>query len=311
MAMLLKGAPAAEALNKKTAEKTAELKACGLQPRLALVRLGEREDDLAYERAAIKRCESLGIACETAALSEHAREEELIECISALQGRKEGEAGRPAVHGILLFMPLPPQIDAERVRASVLGTFDMDGITDASKLLLYSGDTAASGRAFPPCTAQGVLELLKFYDIPIAGRRAVVVGRSPVIGKPLSMLLLAENATVTMAHSRSEGLDEICRGADILIACAGKAALIGREQLREGQTVIDVGIHRDESGRLIGDVRFDEALEVLGEGGAITPVPGGVGAMTTSVLAAHVAEAASRQALKGDNDKGRVEYAEQ
>ena len=166
---------------------------------------------------------------------------------------------------------------------------DMDGITDGSMTAVYAGTKGG----YPPCTAAACVALLKHYNIPIKGKRVVVIGRSLVIGKPVSLLLLAEHATVTICHSRSENLPDICREADILVVAAGKAGMVGAESVRAGQVVLDVGIHVGADGNLCGDTRFAEVEPVVE---AITPVPGGVGTVTSTILASHVVEAAERAA---------------
>jgi methylenetetrahydrofolate dehydrogenase (NADP+)/methenyltetrahydrofolate cyclohydrolase len=284
---LLKGAEAAKAISAKLQENAARLKAQGVIPCLAILRLGTREDDLSYERGAIKRCETVGVAVRTVTLPEDVPQTVLIGEIQRLNQ----DAG---IHGILLFRPLPAGLDDGAVRQAILPAKDVDGVTDGSLAAVYSG----SGGGYPPCTAQACVELLKHYQIPLKGKRAVVVGRSLVIGKPVSMLLLAEHATVTICHSRSENLPEICREADILVVAAGKAGMVGGESVRPGQIVLDVGIHADAAGKLCGDVRFDEAAAVAE---AITPVPGGVGSVTTAILVSHVIEAA--QGLATDSGK--------
>jgi methylenetetrahydrofolate dehydrogenase (NADP+)/methenyltetrahydrofolate cyclohydrolase len=281
---LLKGAEAAKAIAARLQEEAAQLRGRDIVPCLAILRVGAREDDLSYERGAIKRCEGVGVAVKPVALPEDVAQAALIEEIQRLNRD-------PAVHGILLFRPLPGGLDDGAVRRALLPAKDVDGITDSSLAAVYGG----GGDGYPPCTAAACVELLKHYQIPLKGKRAVVVGRSLVIGKPVSMLLLAEHATVTICHSRSERLPEICREADILVVAAGKAGMIGGESIRPGQVVLDVGIHADPSGKLCGDVRFEEAVEVAE---AITPVPGGVGAVTTAILASHVLEAARRLPVK-------------
>ena len=174
-------------------------------------------------------------------------------------------------------------------RAALDPKKDMDGITDGSMTAVYAGTKGG----YPPCTAAACVALLKHYNIPIKGKRVVVIGRSLVIGKPVSLLLLAEHATVTICHSRSENLPEICREADILVVAAGKAGMVGAESVRAGQVVLDVGIHVGADGNLCGDTRFAEVEPVVE---AITPVPGGVGTVTSTILASHVVEAAERAA---------------
>ena len=264
MAMLLKGADAARALTEQLHEQAEELKKNGTEPCLAILRVGAREDDLSYERGALKRCEKVGITVRQVVLPEDAGQQELMDNIRSLD---EDER----VHGVLMFRPRK----------------DMDGITDGSLAAVYAGTDGG----YPPCTAAACVALLKHYNVPIKGKRVVVIGRSLVIGKPVSLLLLAEHATVTICHSRSENLPAICREADILVVAAGKAGMVGAESVRAGQIVLDVGIHVGADGNLCGDTRFAEVEPIVE---AITPVPGGVGAVTTAILASHVIEAARR-----------------
>ena len=282
MAMLLKGAQAAAAMNEKTAARVARLEAAGVRPTLAVVRVGERPDDLSYEKGVMNRCSKLGIQVQLNALPADAAQEELL----AVLDRINRDA---AVHGCLLFRPLPPQMEDGAIRAALAPEKDVDGITDASLAGVFTG----SGVGYPPCTAQACVEILEHYGIPLEGRRVTVVGRSLVVGKPAAMLLDRKNATVTICNSRTQGLEQLCRQADVLVVAMGRRGAIGSGCFAPGQAVVDVGIHTDEAGKLCGDVRFDEAEPVVA---AITPVPGGVGAMTTSVLAAHVVEAAARAA---------------
>ena len=278
--LLLKGAEVAKALTETLQQETEQLKAKGVQPCLAILRVGARDDDLSYERGAMKRCEKVGIAVRSVVLPEDVTQEMLMGEVRKLNE----DAG---VHGVLMFRPLPKHLDDEAVRAALAPAKDMDGITDGSMTAVYAG----TGSGYAPCTAQACVELLKHYNIPIKGKRVVVIGRSLVIGKPVSLLLLAEHATVTICHSRSENLSEICKEADILVVAAGKAGMIGAESVRAGQVVLDVGIHANADGTLCGDTRFAEVEPLVA---AITPVPGGVGAVTTAVLASHVIEAAKK-----------------
>lgn len=278
MAMLLKGAQAAAAMNERTAARAAALTARGIVPTLAVVRMGAREDDLSYERGVINRCAKVGVAVKPYLLEADASQAQLLAVVEEINQD-------PGIHGCLIFRPLPAQVDDKAVRAALAPEKDVDGITDASLAGVFTG----SGVGYPPCTAQACVEILDFYGIPLEGKRVTVVGRSLVVGKPAAMLLDRKNATVTICNSRTRNLPEICRQADVLVVAMGKRGAIGGDCLAPGQTVVDVGIHTDENGKLCGDVRFAEAEPVVA---AITPVPGGVGAMTTSVLAAHVVEAA-------------------
>lgn len=278
--LLLKGAEGAKALTETLQQEAEQLKAKGVEPCLAILRVGARDDDLSYERGAMKRCEKIGIAVRQVVLPEDVTQEALMSEVRKLNE----DAG---VHGVLMFRPLPKHLDDEAVRAALAPAKDMDGITDGSMTAVYAG----TKNGYAPCTAQACVELLKHYNIPIKGKRVVVIGRSLVIGKPVSLLLLAEHATVTICHSRSENLSEICKEADILVVAAGKAGMVGAESVRAGQVVLDVGIHANEDGTLCGDTRFAEVEPIVA---AITPVPGGVGAVTTAVLASHVIEAAKK-----------------
>lgn len=282
MAHMLRGAEVVEALNERIISEVEALKAQGTLPTLAIVRVGERGDDISYERGATKRAEKLGVAVRSVVLSEDITTEQLVETIESLNTDR-------TVHGVLLFRPLPKQIDEDLVRNTLLPSKDVDGITDLS----LAGVFANTATGFAPCTAQACMEILRHFDVELKGKKAVVVGRSLVIGKPVSMLLLAEHATVTMAHSRTADLPGTVKEADIVIACVGRAQMIDASYLSPGHVVIDVGINVTEDGALVGDVNFEEA-ETLVE--ALTPVPGGVGTVTTSVLMKHVVEAASKAA---------------
>ena len=279
MAEILKGAPAAAAITKDLISRAAELKARGCVPCLAILRVGERADDLAYEQGALKRCEKVGIAVKQFVLPADAGQQDLMRAISAVNAD-------PAVHGCLMFRPLPKHLNEKAACAALDPAKDIDGITVGSMARVYSG----MGFGFAPCTAQSCIELLRHYGIDLAGKRAVVIGRSLVIGRPVAMLLMAADATVTVCHTKTRGMQEIVRSADIVVVAAGKAEAIGPGYFREGQTVLDVGINwSEEKRKLVGDVDF-EAVEPIVS--AISPVPAGVGSVTTAVLCKHVIEAA-------------------
>ena len=281
MAALLKGGPASKALTEELSIEAAALKEKGITPCLAIVRVGARDDDIAYENGAMKRCEKIGISVKQVLLPEDVTENALLSEIEALN--KDA-----SVHGVLLFRPLPKHLNDERVRNALLPEKDMDGITDGSMAAVYAGTDAG----YPPCTAAAVIRLLKHYNIELSGKNVTVIGRSLVIGKPVSMLLLKENATVTICHSRTENLAEVSKKADVLVVAMGKAQMITKEYIREGQTVIDVGIHVDADGNMCGDTLFSDLEPIVD---AITPVPGGVGSVTTAILASHVIEAAKKR----------------
>ena len=280
MAKLLSGKEVAAALDAQLAARVEALKEKGVTPCLAIVRVGERGDDVAYENSAVKRCEKVGVRVEKFILPETATQEELLRVIDEVNQSQ-------SISGCLLFRPLPKHMNDEVVRNALLPQKDVDGITNGS----LAGVFAGVDKGFPPCTAQACMEILDFFGLDVSGKRAAVIGRSLVVGKPAAMMLVQKNATVTVCHTKTKDMPSVCREADILIVSAGRAGVIGKEYVRPGQIVIDVGINVDENGKLCGDMLFEEAEPVVE---AITPVPGGVGAVTTSVLIKHVVDAASR-----------------
>ena len=280
MAEILKGAGAAAALTGQLIRRAEALKEKGIVPTLAILRVGEREDDISYENGAMKRCAKVGIEVKQYLLPADCTKEQLLDTIREINEDS-------AIHGCLMFRPLPDK-DMEAAACALLAPEkDVDGMTEGSLAAVFTG----KGAGFAPCTAQAVVELLDHYGIDPAGKRAVVVGRSLVIGRPVAMLLQQRNATVTMCHTKTADLGAECRRGEILVVAAGKAGVVAKDHVSPGQTVIDVGIHVGEDGKLCGDVRFDEAESVVS---AITPVPGGVGSVTTSVLCKHVIEAAEK-----------------
>lgn len=269
----LRGAPVARAIMDKTAGEITRLAQAGIMPKLAVFRVGSREDDIAYERSIIKRFSATGAAAEVMALSEDATQEELEAVVRRA-------ADDESVHGILVFSPLPKKFNAGRIRMLIPAEKDVDGMTDASLAGVFRGDK----NAFAPCTAQAVVEILRYYGMEnLAGKRVTVVGRSTVVGKPLAMLLLGMNATVTVCHTKTADTAAECRRADVVIACAGQARMVTDEYMSAGQTIIDVGINADGDG-ICGDVDYAAAQSIVA---AATPVPGGVGAVTTAVLLSH------------------------
>lgn len=282
MSELMLGLPVAKAINERLLPQIAELKAKGTCPKLAILRVGERPDDLSYERGALKRCDTLGIEAEVIQVPDDvATTESLIAAVQDLNARDD-------VHGVLMFRPLPRSIDQQAVCEALDPAKDVDCLTSGS---LY-GVFANKPRGFAPCTAEAVVELLDFYGVNLDGADVCVVGRSLVIGKPVSVMLQARNATVTMCHTHTADLAAHCRAAQIVVAAAGHAKTVGADCVREGQVIVDVGINWDEAAqKLVGDVDFDAVEPVVA---AVTPVPRGVGSVTTAVLAKHVVEAAQR-----------------
>ena len=281
MSVLMKGADVANAMKEVLINKVESLKEKGVNPCLTIVRVGNRSDDLSYERGAKKRMETIGIECRILELPEDIQQEDFEKEFAAVNDD-------PTVHGILLFRPLPKHLDEEPVIASVNPEKDMDCMSPVNMAKVFSGDESG----YAPCTAEAVMEMFAHYGIDLTGKRVTVVGRSMVVGKPLAMMLLKKNATITVCHTRTADLPETCRNAEILVAAAGKAKMITADMVGEGAVVADVGINVDESGNLCGDVDF-EAVEP--KASYISPVPRGVGSITTSVLAKHVVRAAARQ----------------
>ena len=290
MARILTGKEVSESLDLRTADKIKTLKERGVAPTLEIIRVGEDPGQLSYERGAVKRCDALGIYVRIKALQSAADQEHQETQDKLLDLIREANDD-PSVHGVLLLRPLPPYMDRAKVENALLPEKDVDGMTDLSLSGVFTGRKIG----YAPCTAEACLEILDYYKISCAGKRAAVIGRSAVIGKPAAMLLLSRNATVTVCHTKTEDLPGCVREADLVVASAGRAKLVGSAFLRPGQVILDVGINVDENGKLCGDVDFDAAQPVVE---AITPVPRGVGSVTTSVLAAHTVEAAKRAAAR-------------
>ncbi len=281
MAEILKGKDVVAALKEKMIADVEALKAKGTVPTLAIVRVGERGDDIAYEKGAMTRCKGVGVEVKNFILDANATQDELLHVIRQVNEDR-------TIHGCLLFRPLPKHINDDIVRRALAPEKDVDGITDISMAGVYSG----SSIGFPPCTPKACMEILDFFNIDVTGKNVVVVGRSLVVGKPAAMMLIKKNATITVCHTKTVDMAAICKKADIIIASAGKASVVNKDYLSPGQIVIDVGINVDEEGNLKGDVDFAAAEEIVA---AVTPVPGGVGTVTTSVLVKHVIEAAKKQ----------------
>lgn len=275
----LRGLPAAKGIIANLEERILKLKEKEICPQLVMVRVGEREDDLSYERGIYKRLESVGAKGRTEELRADATQGELEECIEQLNED-------PLVHGVLIFRPLPKHLDEKRLKTLLKVEKDVDCLTLANEAYLFSQDTAG----YPPCTPQAVMEILNHYKIDVEGKKVTVVGRSMVVGRPVSMLLLGQHATVTICHTRTKNLKEECKSADIIIACAGVPGMITSDFVRPGQVVIDVGIHLVND-KLCGDVDYENVAPIVD---AITPVPGGVGSVTTAVLAKHLVISAEK-----------------
>ncbi len=276
----LLGKPAADAVNERLKTQISDLESKGIVPTLAVVRVGAREDDLAYERGIKKKFSDMGCQVTVVELPEDVTQEDLDETVAALDSDAE-------IHGILLFRPLPKHLTDKNIVNSISSGKDVDCMGNANMAKLFAGDKDG----FAPCTAQAVMEIIDHYGIDIKGKKVTVIGRSLVIGKPVALMLIAGNATVTVCHTKTADLKAECKAADIIVAAAGKAKMITADYVREGQIVIDVGMNVDENGKLCGDVDFAGVSEIVD---AITPVPRGVGSVTTSVLLANTVTNASR-----------------
>lgn len=281
MAKILRGKEVTDALNEQLLARAESLRQAGTVPCLAIVRVGERPDDLAYEKGATTRSGKTGVEVQKFAYPEDITQEALIAEIEKIN-RED------AIHGVLLFCPLPKHINEEVVRNALSPEKDLDGITEISQAGVYAG----TGRGYPPCTAEACMEILHYYGIDPKGKNVAVIGRSQVIGKPVAMMLMQEHATVTVCHTKTQDMAAICRDKDILIAAAGHRGTVTRDFLAPGQTVIDVAINFDAEGNLCGDVDFAAAEDIVA---AVTPVPGGVGGVTTSILMKHCIQAAERK----------------
>lgn len=272
MAELLKGKAVADAMKEELTAKVADLRKKGITPKLGIVRVGARPDDLYYEGGAKKTCEAIGMAYEVFEYPGDVDQATFEQGVSAVGANSE-------IHGILMFAPLPKHLDERKIRALIPVDKDVDCMTLGSAAKVFADDLTG----FPPCTPAACMDILKYYNIPLKGKKAVVLGRSLVVGKPVAMLLLRENATVTICHSRTENLPAVCADADILIAAVGRAKMVNAEYVKPGQVVIDVGINEDPDnpGKYCGDVDLAVVESIVEK---ITPVPAGVGSVTTAVL---------------------------
>lgn len=279
MAKLLKGGPVTENLKNRIEKDVAELNQKGIEPTLLTLRVGERPDDISYESSVTKKAMALGLKVINKVLPETTSQEELDSVIEEINEDEK-------VHGALMFRPLPKHLNSERARNMLLPSKDVDGMTDGSLAGVFTDKNVG----FPPCTAEAVMEILNYYDIELQGKTVVVMGRSLVIGKPVAMMLLKKNATVTICHSKTKELAKIASKADVLISAMGKLNFVDKEFTNPDQVIIDVGINwNEEQGKISGDCKFDEVEQVVD---AITPVPGGVGGVTSMIMISHVVEAA-------------------
>ena len=273
---ILKGLPVANAINEKLMEQVKSIE--GPLPHLAIIRVGERPDDCSYERGAVKKMDKVGVRCTTYTFDADIDND-------TFQAEFDKINENPDIDGILMLRPLPKQLDEKQIENKIDPRKDLDGISPLNLAKVYAGDESG----YAPCTAEAVIEMLDYAGIDIKGKRVTVVGRSLVIGKPVSMLLMKRNATVTVCHTKTVDMAGTCKNAEILVAAAGSARMIKKEYVADGAVVIDLGINVDDEGNLCGDVDFDAISDIAA---AATPVPGGVGSVTTSVLAKHLVKAA-------------------
>jgi len=281
MANLLKGKDVAASINEQSINNVAKLKENNIVPTLAIFRVGEKDSDLSYEKGALKRCEEVGVKVVKYVFNEDVSVDEFY--AKLLEANKDNN-----IHGILVFRPLPKRFDDNFLRNLINVDKDIDGCSDLSLAAIFTNKE----KGFAPCTAQAAVEILKYYNIDVTGKNVVVIGRSLVIGKPVSMLLLNKNATVTICHTKTVNIQEITKKADIIICASGQMESINKDYVTNGQTIIDVGISYNEvKQKLCGDALFEEVEPIVDN---ITPVPGGVGSVTSSILVNHITIAALR-----------------
>ena len=278
---IIKGKPVADKISEELIKEVDLLVKEGINPKLTIDRVGARSDDLSYERGALKRCQNIGITTEVLELAEDITQEEYIDVLKRVNDDKN-------VNGILCFRPLPKHLNEEVIKYVIAPEKDVDCFSPINSAKVMEGDKSG----FPPCTPTAVVEILKHYNVDLKGSKVTVLGRSMVVGKPVSMLLLSEHATVTICHSKTKNLSGVAAEADVLIAAIGRAKMVDESFVKDGAVVIDVGINVDEEGNLCGDVDTNAVLDKVS---MITPVPAGVGSVTTSILAKHVVKACKLQ----------------
>lgn len=282
MAIRIEGKLLASQVKDRVAAGVAQLKEKGIEPCLAVIMVGENPASQVYVKGKVKDCAECGIKSLEIHLPAETTQEELLQKLAEL-------AGDASVHGLLVQLPLPAHIDEKTVIEAIPPQKDVDGFTAVNVGRMMIGE-----ECFLPCTPAGCMEMIRSTGVSISGKNAVVIGRSNIVGKPAAMLLLRENATVTICHSRTENLKQVCANADILVAAVGRAGFVTGDMVKPGAVVIDVGINRNAQGKLCGDVDYDAAAE---KAGYITPVPGGVGLMTRAMLMQNTLQAAQKQAL--------------
>jgi len=279
MTVVLKGADVAAGMEAALRAEAERLRLKNIEPKLGIIRVGARPDDLAYERGALKRFEKLGMMAHVFEFNEAIDQKSFLAEIEKINASDD-------IHGILMFRPLPKHLDEKMITKLIDPFKDVDGMNPINVAKIFSGENDG----FAPCTPSAVMEMLDYAGVELSGKNVAIVGRSMVVGRPLAMLMLKRNATVTICHTKTCNIEEICRAADIVVAAAGKARMLTSSYVSEKSIVIDVGINMDSDGKLCGDVDYDAVSAVVS---MISPVPGGVGSVTTSVLAKHVLKAAA------------------
>lgn len=281
MTQILKGKFPAQSLKDWIKKEAKHLKSNNIVPSMGIIRIGNRQDDISYEKSIVKNCEDVGIRAQVFEVDPNIKSEEFYNLVRNVNSR-------PDVHGILIFRPLPAPFDIDYAKHLLDPYKDIDCINPANLLKVFEGDEDG----FFPCTPEAVVEMLKHDKISLEGARVVIINRSMVVGKPLAMMFLKEGATVTICHSKTRNLAEVTSSADIVVTAVGKPLFFGKEYFNSNAVVIDVGINGTEDGQICGDVNYEE---VYGNVQKITPVPGGVGSLTTTILLKHVIEACKKQ----------------
>ncbi len=280
-AEILYGGPVADEIDKKTKQIVQALYNYNVVAHLSMIRIGNEPDDISYQNAIMKRCEKLGLETSLEVFPKDVEQHTITTKLGQLNSDVD-------VSGILVFRPVPKKLNEFTICEAVKAKKDVDGITMLSSGGVYTGKNVG----YPPCTAEACMRMLQYYKIPLDGKKVVVLGRSPVIGRPVSMMLLRANATVTICHSHTVNLAEELRKADIIIAAAGSPRMVGRDCVSPGQIILDVGINwLEDEQKIVGDVDFDAVVDIVG---AISPVPGGIGNISSAMLVSHTAEAARR-----------------
>lgn len=277
MTNTLLGKPVADKITDEIKIEVKNLKKKNITPKLSIIRVGSNPSDMAYERGALKRMEKSGIETKVNELPEDINEDDFVSVLEEVNNDKD-------IHGILIFRPLPKQLREEKIKYTILPAKDVDCFSPVNVAKIFEGDESG----LPPATPAAVIETLKHYDVDLKGKNVVVVGRSLVVGKPVSMMLLKENATVTICHSKTKELEKVASQGDILVAAVGRDRMINSKYIKKDAIVIDVGINVDSNGNMHGDVDFEDVKD---KASMITPVPRGVGSVTTSILAKNVVKA--------------------